>query len=67
MPDTKQGSNTMTDEERESLIDTATLLAMHATSPAIHRFWWKVMKMLIADRSAAQVERMEVANGLRAA
>ncbi len=56
----------LTDDERESLIDTATQLSMHG-SPAIRRYWWNHMKALIADRSPEQIARMEVAKGLRAA
>lgn len=56
----------LTDDERESLISTAAQLSMQGSN-AVRRFWWDQMKALIAARSAEQIERMEIAKGLRAA
>jgi hypothetical protein len=64
----KQGEKMqLTDDERESLIDTATQLSAMSQSPAVRRVWWGFLKKHISERSPEQIARMEVAKGLRAA
>jgi hypothetical protein len=49
------------DEELELRIDTESLLLCTAQTPEEKRMFWETLKSLIAQRSPAQVERMEAA------
>jgi hypothetical protein len=57
----------ITDDDRESAILTCGAAIEQATTETLKRYWWDQMKNLIDGRSAAAVERMELAKGLRAA
>ncbi len=56
----------LTDDERECLIAITGQLSAQGTT-AVRRYWWAAMKALIHDRSPEQIQRMEIAKGLRAA
>lgn len=56
----------LTDAEREALIEITGRLAQQG-SQTVRRYWWSLMKALINNRSAAQIAKMERAQGLRAA
>jgi hypothetical protein len=54
----------LSDDDRESAIQTCAA-AMEATHSApLKRYWWSTMKNLIDGRSSAQIERMEAERGL---
>jgi hypothetical protein len=55
----------LTDAEREQAIVECMRRMEIARDPQLKRSWFKQMAELIADRSPAQVERMEIAKGLR--
>jgi hypothetical protein len=57
----------MTDQERETVIDTFAMLAQHATTPSLRRHWFDLLKQEIGRRTPEQVRAMEIAKGLRAA
>lgn len=52
------------DEVLEILIDLARETMERATTPREKRFWFRRMQRFIADRSPAQVARMEAERGL---
>ena len=54
----------LTDDEREQAIAECMRRMEIARDPQVKRAWWKQMATLVADRSPAQVERMEIAKGL---
>lgn len=56
----------MTDDEREQVIDSLTLLAQSSVD-GVRRYWWDRLREQIAARSPEQVEKMERERGLRAA
>lgn len=55
----------MNDLERELAIERARVKMVNAKSSFARRKWLEHMTRLIKERSAAQVERMEVERGLR--
>jgi hypothetical protein len=57
----------LTDEEREAAILKASRDCESAGTPALKRYYWSMMKNLIDQRSPAQIARMELSRGLRAA
>ncbi len=57
---------TLTDAEREQVIDTLTVLAQSSVD-GVRRYWWDRLREQIAARSPEQVEKIERARGLRAA
>lgn len=59
--------NPLSDDERESVIDTLTMLSQAAATQAQRHYWFDLLKKEIAKRSPDQVRRMEIAKGLRAA
>jgi len=48
----------MTNEEREQVIDTLTLLSQ-ASADGVRRYWWDRLREQIAARSPERVEKME--------
>lgn len=56
----------LTDDERELVIDTLTVLAQ-SSADGVRRYWWDRLREQIAARSPEQVEKIERARGLRAA
>ena len=55
----------LTDDEREKVIAECMRRMEIARDPQVKRSWFKQIAALIADRSPAQVQRMERAKGLR--
>jgi len=49
----------LTDEERETLIDTMRMLHQASQTAALRRYWWSMLQNLIDGRSTAQKERMQ--------
>jgi hypothetical protein len=57
----------MNDQERETVIDTLAMLSHAATTPAMRRYWFALLKQEIDNRTPEQIRAMEIAKGLRAA
>ena len=57
----------LSDEEREAVIDTMTMLSQAAATQAQRHHWFGLLRQEIARRSLDQVRRMEIEKGLRAA
>lgn len=55
----------MTPAEREFAIEKARKKMVKTRDPEERRFWWHVMRQLIAGRSPETVREMEEARGLR--
>lgn len=54
----------MTNEEREQVIDTLTLLSQ-ASAGGARRYWFDLMREQIAARTPEQIEKLERERGLR--
>lgn len=48
----------LTDDERELVIDTLTVLAQ-SSADGVRRYWWDRLREQIAARSPERVEKME--------
>lgn len=57
----------LTDEQREEVISVACQLAQGSAESNLRRYWHDLMRTEIANRSPAQVAKLEQEKGLRAA
>jgi len=55
----------MDDADREDMIDVKRLELLCATTSEDRRYLWAQLRELLNGRSAAQIERLEHARGLR--
>ena len=56
----------LSDEERESIIDTFAAMMRGAQSPALRRYWWSMLREMVLSRTPEQVRKMEKEKGIAA-